>query len=99
MIAVGVIGARRQRQGLGSYVVRDLLACGAAVPCFLATSEATRDAARRELAERWRVEPRGYLDLDAMLGAETLDALAICSPPETHERYLAAAASARGRAC
>lgn len=94
MISVGVIGARRKRQGLGPFVVRDLRAGGAEVPCFLATSEVTRDAARRDLAERCGVEARGYLDLEAMLSAEKLDALAILSPAETHERYLNAALAA-----
>lgn len=91
MTSVGVIGARRQRQGLGAFVVRDLLAAGADVPCFLATSEETRDAARDELLTRWGIEPRGYLDVGRMLAAEKLDALVICSPAATHESYLEAA--------
>ena len=49
---VGLIGARRRRQGLGPFVARDLVAAGASVPCFLGTSEETLEAARRELEER-----------------------------------------------
>jgi predicted dehydrogenase len=92
---VAIIGARRVRQGLGPYVARDLVAAGASVPCFLATSEASRDAARRELREAVGIEARGHLDLDAMLAEEPLDALAILSPSATHGRYLAAAAERR----
>ena len=85
---VGIVGARRRRQGLGPFVARDLRAAGAEVPCFLATTPATRDATARALSAR------GYLDLDAMLDGESLDALAILSPAETHGRYLDAARAA-----
>jgi hypothetical protein len=91
---VGIIGARRQRQGLGPFVARDLRAAGAEIPCFLATTEETRDAAARELASSYDIEARGYLDLETMLSAEALDALAILSPPETHRSYLEAACAA-----
>jgi predicted dehydrogenase len=91
---VGIVGARRARQGLGPFVARDLAAAGAEVPCFLATSEATRAPAARALREIAGVEARGYLALDAMLASERLDALAILSPHESHARYLAAAAEA-----
>jgi hypothetical protein len=91
---VGLIGARRRRQGLGPFVARDLLAAGAEVPCFLATSEETRDAASRELAELYGLEARGHLDLDEMLAREALDALAILSPAECHAAHLEAASRA-----
>ncbi|MDH4096602.1 MAG: Gfo/Idh/MocA family oxidoreductase, partial [Betaproteobacteria bacterium] len=92
---VGVVGARRARQGLGPFVVRDLRAAGAEVPCILATRAETRDAAVRALATHTGVEPRGYLDLDEMLARESLDALAILSPAPCHAEPLAAAARAR----
>jgi predicted dehydrogenase len=91
---VGIIGARRVRQGLGPYVARDLLAAGASVPCFLATSGASLEIARRELRDTLGIEPRGHLDLAGMLSSERLDALAILSPAPTHARYLEAAARA-----
>jgi len=89
---VGLIGARRRRQGLGPFVARDLLAAGAEVPCFLATSEQTREAAARTLFELCGLEAaRGYLDLDEMLAREELDALAILSPATCHAEHLEAA--------
>lgn len=92
---VGIVGARRSRQGLGPFVARDLVAAGAQVPCFLATQEVTRESARQALREIAGIEARGYLDLDAMLDRESLDALAILSPAETHARYLEVAAARR----
>jgi predicted dehydrogenase len=91
---VGILGARRVRQGLGPFVARDLVAAGAEVPCFLVTSEAAVDAARRAIREAAGVEARGYTRLDAMLAEESLDALAILTPSETHAHYLAAVAEA-----
>ncbi len=88
---VGLVGARRRRQGLGPFVARDLVAAGAEVPCFLATSEQTRDAGARALREQCGFTARGYLDLDEMLASEALDALAILSPAECHAEQLEAA--------
>ena len=88
---VALIGARRVRQGLGPFVARDLLAAGAEVPCFLATSEQTREAAARALREQCGLEARGHLDLDAMLAREALDGLAILTPAECHAENLEAA--------
>jgi predicted dehydrogenase len=88
---VGVVGARRARQGLGPFVIRDLRAAGAEVPCFLATTETTLHEATTQLARSVGTKVRGYLEIDAMLAAERLDALAILSPHETHRTYLEAA--------
>ena len=91
---VGLVGARRRRQGLGPFVARDLVRAGACVPCFVTTSAATRDAASGQLAAICGVETRGYSNVDEMLARERLDALAILSPAETHAAYLESAAAA-----
>ena len=91
---VGVIGARRRRQGLGPFVVRDLRGAGADVPCFVATSAETRDKGAAELERIAGVRARGYLDAKEMIAAEKLDAVAILSPHETHAEYLEIAAQA-----
>ena len=90
---IGLVGARIARQGLGPYVARDLHAAGVEVACLLGTSERSVEEARAQLRERG-VEARGYTDANRMLRRESLDALAILSPAETHERYLRAALEA-----
>jgi predicted dehydrogenase len=93
-LRVGLIGARRARQGLGPFVARDLRAAGAEIACFLVTSEAARSEAAAQLARSAGVAPRGYLDFRAMLDAHPLDAVAICSPHASHGEWLDAALGA-----
>lgn len=91
---VGLVGARRARQGLGPFVAKFLSAAGLELPCFLGTRPASLALAAEELAARAGVRARGYTELETLLAREELDALAILSPPETHERYLEAALAA-----
>ena len=88
------MGAGRRRQGLGPFVARDLAAAGAEIPGFVVTSAASRDAVTRAWACDLGIEARGHLDLSSLLRAERLDALAILSPAESHERALEAALEA-----
>jgi len=92
---VALIGARRARQGLGPFVARDLVAAGLEVAGVLATSSETAAAAARELEQRFAIRACPYQSLEALLAAESPDALAILSPPESHERFLRAALDAR----
>jgi len=89
---VGIIGARRARQGLGPFVARDLIAAGAEVPCFAVTSERSIAPALAEIERYAGVSPCGYADADRMLDAEPLDAVAILSPAESHGEHLRRAA-------
>jgi predicted dehydrogenase len=53
-----------------------------------------RAATRPAPGRRPGIEAHGHLDLSSLLRAERLDALAILSPAETHERHLEAALEA-----
>lgn len=92
---IGLIGARRARQGLGPYVARDLQVLGLEVTAVLGTSEATADEAVRQLADAYGIRAEPYADLERMLAAAPLDALAVLSPPATHEPHLEAALASR----
>ncbi len=91
---LGLIGARRVRQGLGPFVARELADAGAEIRCVLGTSEDSVAEIRDELAAELGHEPRGYTDVAKLIADESLDALVILSPAETHEGYLRAAAQA-----
>lgn len=91
---IGLVGARRVRQGLGPFVARHLCELGAEVVCVLGTTPETAARARDDLRADG-IDARAWHELDAMLEAERLDALAILSPPESHARYLRAALASR----
>ncbi len=93
-VRVGLIGARRARQGLGPFLARDLRAAGAEVQCFQVTSEASLAQTDRQLQQTAGVEARGYTELSALLASETLDALVVSSPHESHAAVIEAAAEA-----
>jgi hypothetical protein len=88
---IGLIGARRARQGTGPYVARDLHALGLEVAAVLGTSEATVGEAVRQLAESYGIDAEPYTDRERMLATASLDALAVLSPAATHEAHLEAA--------
>jgi hypothetical protein len=92
---VALVGARRARQGLGPFVARDLAAAGVEVVAVLGTSAASAASAAGELVERFGIRARPHASLDALLARESVDALAILSPAETHERFLREALDAR----
>ncbi len=85
---VGLLGARRVRQGLGPFVARHLAAAGASVSCFAGTRADTVAEARDELARTLGYTPAGYTDPRAMLAEHALDALAILTPFEHHAEGL-----------
>lgn len=99
MLRVGVVGARRSRQGIGEYVARELHRAGARVVAVAGSSEAGAAEAARALEARYGIEgARPYAGAEALISGERaregLDALAICSPNATHEAALAAALEA-----
>lgn len=84
MLRAAVVGARRNRQGTGEYVARELAAAGCAVTAIVGTRPESVEAARRGLRERHGLDVRGYTSLQALLEAETVDVVAICSPHAAH---------------
>lgn len=83
MRMIGIVGARRRRQGIGEHVATQFARCGAAVAAIAGTTSETVEAARRAL-EAKGIRVRGYTSVDAMLAAERLDVLAVCSPIPAH---------------
>lgn len=84
---VGVVGARRTRQGVGGHLARFLHTAGARVVAVAGTTSATAAAAAEALAPHG-IEATSYHDVGAMILGEALDALVIASPPESHAACL-----------
>jgi predicted dehydrogenase len=95
MLSVGIVGARRRRQGIGEHVARWFVARGAEVRAVVGTSPETVALAREALASVAGIHCRGYTSVEALLDGERPDALAICSPVETHAAALEIAARRR----
>jgi len=91
---VGIVGARRARQGLGPFVAKWLARHGAEVVAHAGTSAATVAAAGADLGRVAGVHPRGHVGVAALLAHEDLDAVAILSPPEHHGEALDACLAA-----
>ncbi|MCC7137262.1 MAG: Gfo/Idh/MocA family oxidoreductase [Planctomycetes bacterium] len=91
---VGVVGARRVRDGTGAFLARFLHAAGCKVVAVAGTSEATAAEAARGLSAHDGIEAAPYGDARAMVERERLDALVVASPEGTHEPLLTLALDA-----
>ncbi|MCI0650956.1 MAG: Gfo/Idh/MocA family oxidoreductase [Planctomycetes bacterium] len=90
-----VIGARRERQGIGEFVARALAHAGAEIVAVVGRSDASAEEARRTLAARYGIRCRAYGSAAAALEREAPEIVAICSPFRLHAEHLALAAEAR----
>jgi predicted dehydrogenase len=81
---VAVVGARRKRQGTGEYVAREFARRGCQVRAIVGTSQSTIELACAGLRERYGIECKGYTSLAALLDAEKVDVVAVCSPAYAH---------------
>lgn len=93
-LKVAVIGARRRREGTGEYIAREFARLGCEVRAIVGASDATIEETRHNLRERYGIRCVGYRSLAALLDEESVDAVAICSPPEVHLPQLESAVEA-----
>ena len=85
---VVVVGARRARQGIGSFVAEALVDCGCKMVGVVGTSPETVQAAAQPLGVS------GYVDLEAAIRRESPNLVAICTPIEVHAEQLRVVADA-----
>ena len=93
-LRAAVIGARRSRQGTGEWIARDLSRLGVEVAAIVGTSAESRAEAQATLRARYGIKAATYGSLPELLAHETVDVVAICSPPEAHLEQLLSAAQA-----
>jgi predicted dehydrogenase len=84
---LGVIGARRRRQGTGSHLARFAHEAGGRIVAVAGSSGETAAEASHALV-RWGIEATPYADAQEMVAQESLDALVVASPVAFHERHL-----------
>ena len=91
---VGVVGARRVRQGTGEHLARLFHAAGTKVVAVCGTGAQTAAEAASALKERYGIAAAAHPSLEEMIAHARLHALAIASPAEAHAEALDAAAAA-----
>ena len=82
-----VIGAARNRNGIGEYIARYLHENGMEVACVLGSSQQSSSAAAAEIA-RYGIEAKPYADFFRMMDECRVDCVAIASPSHTHKGYI-----------
>jgi predicted dehydrogenase len=84
---ISIIGAGRNRNGIGEYIGKYFHQHGGKVTSVLGTTEKTSVQASLAL-RRYGIEARPYSDFDEMVRREKPEAVVIASPSSTHYEYL-----------
>jgi predicted dehydrogenase len=84
---VSIIGAGKNRSGIGEYIAKYFHKNGANVVSVLGTTEQTSRNASLALS-KYGIQARPYTDFDEMVENERPDSIAIASPSRTHGEYL-----------
>ena len=92
-LKVGMIGARRIRQGLGPYIARDLHAHGAEVSLVLGRTQKSAEDAAQEIGETAGGRPRATSDRASFFAAD-LDVICVLTPKGTHGPFVEASLNA-----
>ncbi|MEO0660066.1 MAG: Gfo/Idh/MocA family oxidoreductase [Planctomycetota bacterium] len=92
-LRVGIVGARRIRQGLGPFLARDFEAAGHRVVSVLGRSAESAALGAADVEARTGSAPRAFHDRDAFL-ASGLDAVVVATPAGTHGAEVRAALEA-----
>jgi len=84
---VAIIGAGRNRNGIGQFIGKYFQKSGATVISVLGTTEKTSHNASSNL-KQYGINATAYTDLNGMVGDEKPDTVVIASPSPTHYEYL-----------
>ena len=90
----GIIGPSRRRNGTGPYVARYLATAGMDIVAVAGTSDRTSLEAAAELNRLLGVSPYPARSPQEMIDRCLLDAVAICSPSDSHFEHLTLALDA-----
>ncbi len=84
---VAVIGAGRNRNGIGRYTAKYFRQAGATIAAVLGTTRKSSRIAAAEL-QKYDINAIAYTDLASIIKHEKPDTVVISSPMETHYDYL-----------
>ncbi|MHC4792424.1 MAG: Gfo/Idh/MocA family protein [Planctomycetota bacterium] len=84
---IAIIGASRNRNGIGQYIAKYFQKNHAAVTAVLGSTEKTAQSAVAGLG-LYGIKAKAYGDFDRMIRLENPNAIVIASPVQTHYEYL-----------
>jgi hypothetical protein len=87
VMRVSIIGAGRNKNGIGEYIGKYFHRNGAEVTSVLGRTEETTQRASSNL-EKYEIKSKPYTDFHEMVEKERPDTLVIASPSSTHHDYL-----------
>lgn len=93
-LSVGIVGARRLREGLGPFMARILHDEGIRIAGVCGRSLESAKVASAELKESLGIEAPAFPSLQALAQTTHPEGIAICTPFETHRDYLIEAGNA-----
>jgi hypothetical protein len=88
LVRIGVIGPDRRRNGTGPFVARELIACNVQIVAVASRLAENGCAAAARLRDSGVAGVEAVHPAEALLERGGLDAIAICSPAETHAGLL-----------
>lgn len=83
-LRLAIVGARRERQGIGEFVAREFLAAGTELCAVVGTRDETVADALSKLRGPGAEETQGFTSLSAAIETARPDVVAICSPFRHH---------------
>jgi len=86
-IKIAIVGAGRNRNGIGEYTAKYFHQNGVSVVAVIATTEAKAKKASSAL-KTYGIDAVAYADFEKMEKNEQPDCVAIASPSETHYEYI-----------
>ena len=84
---VSIIGAGRNRNGIGEYIGKYFQKNGATVTSVLGTTEKTSHNTSSAL-KQYGIDATPYTDFNKMVEKESPDTIVIASPYSTHYEYI-----------
>lgn len=84
---VAIIGAGRNRNGIGEFIAKYLNTSGAIVSCVLGTTTSSSSSAGANLV-KYGIHARPYTDFSEMISSANPDMVVIASPTSTHREYI-----------
>lgn len=90
-LKVAIVGPGRSKQGTGPFIARTFKQLGCDVQAVVSSSLASAEQAAQALKSDYQIECSAYENLQQLLKNHSIDAVAICSPVDSHLENLSTA--------